>query len=58
MSRVWSRCQTEEPWKLGGLQVRPTEEGTRVSEEEAGHFREGDGQKVWTWDVCGGFEGQ
>lgn len=55
---MWSRCQTEEPWKLGGLQVRPTEEGTRVSEEEASHFREGDGQKVWTWDVCGGFEGQ
>ena len=48
VSRVWSRCQTEEPWKQGQLQERPTEEahvGTRISEEEASHCREGEGQK-------------
>lgn len=33
MSRVWSSCQTEEPWKLGGLQVRPTEEGTEFQKK-------------------------
>lgn len=48
MSRVWSLCQTEEPRKQAQFQERPAEEarvGTRVSEEEASHCREGVGQK-------------